>query len=192
MGLLGFGKRMEEGEKKGCCCNKGMMLIRNAKPEDAPRLVEIYSYYVKNTAVSFEYDVPSATEFTNRIKSTIEKYPYLVCEFDGKIVGYAYAGAYSAREAYSWTATTSIYIDKDYRRKGIGSRLYEALEERLKEQGIVNLLAGVAFCEQEDEYLTHDSKEYHLSKGYSQVAHMKSVGKKFDRWYDLLWFQKKL
>ncbi len=168
------------------------MLIRNAQNGDAPRLLEIYSYYVLNTAVSFEYNVPTVEEFANRIKSTTERFPYLVCELDGVIVGYAYAGAYSLRQAYNWTATTSIYIDKDYRRQGIGSRLYEALEERLKEQGIINLLAGVAFCEKEDEYLAHDSKAYHISRGYSQVAHMKSVGKKFDRWYDLLWFQKKL
>ena len=127
MGLLGFGKRMEEGEKKGCCCNKGMMLIRNAKPEDAPRLVEIYSYYVKNTAVSFEYDVPSVDEFKERICHTKEKYPYLVCLKDNRIIGYVYAGPYSTREAYSWTVSTSIYIDKEYRRCGAGSMLYKAL-----------------------------------------------------------------
>ena len=66
------------------------------------------------------------------------------------------------------------------------------MEEELRKRGIVNLLAGVAFCEREDEYLTNDSIEFHIRKGYSQVAHMKAVGKKFDRWYDLLWFQKKL
>ncbi len=168
------------------------MMIRNVRLEDAPRLVEIYSYYVLNTAVSFEYDVPSVEDFVSRIKSITEKFPYLVCEVDGRIVGYAYASAYSLRQAYSWTAATSIYLDKDYRRRGIGSMLYDALEEKLKKQGIVNLLAGAAFCEKEDEYLTHDSKEYHISRGYSQVAHMKSIGKKFDRWYDLLWFQKNL
>ena len=168
------------------------MMIRNVRLEDAPRLVEIYSYYVLNTAVSFEYDVPSVEDFVSRIKSITEKFPYLVCEVDGRIVGYAYASAYSLRQAYSWTAATSIYLDKDYRRRGIGSMLYDALEEKLKKQGIVNLLAGAAFCEKEDEYLTHDSKEYHISRGYSQVAHLKSLGQKFDRWYDLLWFQKNL
>lgn len=169
-----------------------MMTIRDAQISDAKRLTEIYSYYVLSTAVSFEYAVPTVEEFAGRIKKTTEKYPYLVCEIDSKIAGYAYASAYSSREAYDWTVTTSIYVDKDYRRQGIGSMLYEALEEKLKAQEIVNLLAGVAYCEEEDEYLNNDSKEYHLNMGYSQVAHMKSVGKKFDRWYDLLWFQKKL
>ncbi len=166
--------------------------IRKVQTDDAARLAEIYSYYVLNTAVSFEYDVPSTEEFISRIRKITGKYPYLVCETDGVIAGYAYAAEYSSREAYAWTASTSIYVDKDYRRLGIGSMLYEALEEKVRSQGIVNLLAGVAFNEKEDEYLSHDSKAFHISKGYSEVAHMRSVGKKFDRWYDLLWFQKKL
>ena len=166
--------------------------IRNVRTDDAARLVEIYSYYVEKTAVSFEYETPSVEEFAHRIKRISEKYPYLVCETDNVIVGYAYAGRYNPRKAYDWTVTTSIYLDKEYRRQGIGSMLYDSLEVKLKEQGIVNLLAGVAFCEEEDEYLTHDSKDFHMNKGYTQVAHMRSVGKKFDRWYDLLWFQKRI
>ena len=108
------------------------------------------------------------------------------------MIGYAYAGRYSPREAYQWTATTSIYIDHECRRQGAGSLLYRELEGRLRDQGIVNLLAGVGYCEEEDEYLSHDSYKYHLKEGYTLVAQMKGVGKKFDRWYDLLWLQKKL
>ena len=171
---------------------KNEIIIRDVKPEDAERLVEIYSYYVLNTAVSFEYKTPSIEEFKERIINTTKKYPYLVCEKNNLVVGYAYAGAYSTREAYSWTATTSIYIDKDYRRQGIGSMLYHELEERLKELGIINILAGVAYSEKEDEYLSHDSFKYHIKEGYKEVAHINTVGKKFDRWYDLIWFQKKI
>ena len=166
--------------------------VREVRISDASDLSEIYSYYVHDTAVSFEYEAPSADEFIKRIEHTTEKYPYLVCEKDGLVVGYAYAGAYSAREAYRWTVSTSIYVDRDHRREGIGSLLYASLEHELKKQGIVNLLAGVAFNDKEDEYLSHDSYRFHLKEGYSEVAHMKSVGKKFDRWYDLLWFQKKI
>ena len=168
------------------------LTIRDARPEDAERLVEIYSHYVRNTAVSFEYEAPTVDEFRGRIENTIKKYPYIVCMKGDEIVGYAYAGAYSQREAYSWTASTSIYVHKDCRRQGIGSLLYKELEGRLKKQGIINLLAGVAFCGAEDEYLTHDSYKFHLREGYAEVAHMKTVGKKFDRWYDLLWLQKKI
>lgn len=75
---------------------------------------------------------------------------------------------------------------------GAGSLLYSALEERLHNQGIVNLLAGVAFCEAEDEYLTHDSFKFHTKMGYFKAGQLKNVGKKFNRWYDLLWLQKKI
>lgn len=166
--------------------------IRDVEVGDAARLTEIYAPYVTDTAVSFEYEVPSVEEFSHRIEKIKKKHPYLVCVDGDKVVGYVYAGTYSPRKAYDWTVTTSIYVDKEYRRQGIGTLLYDSLEEELRKRGIVNLLAGVAFCEREDEYLTNDSIEFHIRKGYSQVAHMKAVGKKFDRWYDLLWFQKKL
>ncbi len=165
-------------------------MIRTVTEDDAERLAEIYSYYVEETAVSFEYEVPSAEEFKNRIKTYTLKYPYLVYERDGKILGYAYANAYSTREAYNWTATTSVYLDKDYRRQGIGRALYNELEARLFDRGIVNILAGVAYADTEDEFLTHDSYHFHKKMGYKEVAHMIKIGKKFDRWYDLLWMQK--
>ena len=130
------------------------------------------------------------TASANAVKEAQEKYPYMVCLLKDRIVGYAYAGPYSSREAYNWTATTSIYVDKDYRRQGIGTAMYKAIEPRLKEMGIVNLLAGTAYCEQEDEYLTHASSLFHMSQGYSEAAHFKNIGKKFDRWYDLKWYQK--
>ena len=168
------------------------LTVREARTEDAERLVEIYSWYVLNTAVSFEYAVPSVSEFRERIRKTKEKYPYLVCLKQDRIIGYAYAGAYSSREAYSWTAAVSIYLDRDCRRQGAGSLLYKVLEERLHRQGIVNLLAGVAYCEEEDEYLSHDSYQFHRKMGYEQVARMKAIGKKFSRWYDLLWLQKRI
>ncbi|MCR5103521.1 MAG: GNAT family N-acetyltransferase [Eubacterium sp.] len=95
-------------------------------------------------------------------------------------------------EAYSWTVGTSIYIDKECRRQGAGSLLYRELENELRKIGIINLLAGVAYYAQEDEYLSHDSFLFHEKEGYKKVAHMEEVGKKFDRWYDLIWMQKKI
>ena len=168
------------------------LIIRRAVDEDAKRLLEIYSYYVENTAVSFEYNPPTEDEFRNRIRHTLKKYPYLVCEKDGFVEGYAYAGAYSTRDAYMRTAASSVYIDKDMRRQGIGKYLYTSLEEMLKQQGIVNLLAGVAYTAEEDEHLTHDSFLFHKKAGFVPVAHLQSVGRKFDRWYDLRWMQKRL
>ncbi len=166
--------------------------IRDVRTGDADRLQEIYAYYVLNTAVSFEYSAPSVDEFRRRIERTQAEYPYLVSEARGSVIGYAYAGRYNVRDAYAWTATASIYIDRDFRRHGAGALLYRKLEEKLREKGIVNLLAGVVYCGREDEYLTHDSFRFHLKMGFSQVARMPGIGKKFGRWYDLLWMQKKL
>ncbi|MBQ9538956.1 MAG: N-acetyltransferase [Treponema sp.] len=166
--------------------------IRDVQPDDADELARIYSPYVLNTAVSFEYEAPSADEFKERKARITERYPFIVCEKDGILTGYAYAHAYGPRKAFSWTVETSIYVDRKCRRQGVGSMLYKELEDRLREQGIVNLLAGVAFCDAEDEYLSHDSYKFHLREGYVKVAHMKTVGKKFDRWYDLIWLQKKI
>ena len=165
------------------------LIIREAKIQDAKRLVEIYAPYVKDSAVSFEYKIPSVEEFEERIRHITEKYPYIVCLKDEKIVGYAYASSYSSREAYDWTATSSIYVDKEFRRQGVGTLLYKELEDRLRKQGIVNLLAGVAYIEAEDKHLTKDSYYVHTKMGYEKVAHMKAVGKKFDTWYDLFWLQ---
>lgn len=166
------------------------VIVRDVTAEDAGRLVEIYSHYVLNTAVSFEYEVPTIEEFRQRIEKITARFPYLVCEKNGKVIGYVYAGEYSVRSAYSWTAAMSIYVDKDYRRQGIGTLLYKNIEPRLKEMGIVNLLAGTAYCDPEDEYLTHASSCFHMSCGYAEAAHFKKIGKKFDRWYDLKWYQK--
>ena len=168
------------------------LTIRDAQPEDASRLVEIYAPYITETAVSFEYEVPTVDEFKKRIKNIKEKYPYLVCEKEGTIVGYVYASAYSKREAYDWTVATSIYVDKKFRRMGVGALLYSQLEERLKKMGIENLLAGVAYCEGEDPYLTNDSYKFHTKEGYFKAGQLQDVGKKFGRYYDLLWLQKKI
>ena len=168
------------------------LVIRDARPEDAESLAGIYAPYVLNTAISFEYAAPTVDEFRVRIEKISAKHPYIVCLKDDKIVGYAYAGTYSPREAYAWTVTTSIYVDKDCRRQGVGTLLYKGLEERLKARGVVNLLAGIAYCDPEDEYLTNDSYAFHQREGYTEVARMKTVGKKFDRWYDLVWMQKKI
>ena len=87
--------------------------MRIARGEDAEKLLEIYAPYVENTAITFEYDVPSIEEFRERIEHTLSRYPYLVAERDGEIMGYAYASAFKARAAYAWAVGTSIYIRTD-------------------------------------------------------------------------------
>ena len=165
-------------------------MIRNATIDDAKRLLEIYAYYVKNTAISFEYDVPSLEEFRNRIAGTLKKYPYLVLEEDGIIQGYAYAGVFKGRAAYEHSCELSIYVDHDAKRRGYGRRLYEALEEGLKAQGIFNLYACIGDPIVEDEYLTRNSEQFHEHLGFAKVGTFHKCGYKFGRWYNMIWMEK--
>ena len=109
-----------------------MITIRPANLADAQAIQAIYAPYVEKTAITFEYEVPSVQEFEKRISNTIERYPYLVAEEDGQVLGYAYASTYYARTAYDWTTELSIYLNEDARGRGLGSQLYGALEEELE------------------------------------------------------------
>ena len=102
--------------------------IRVAKEQDAKEILDIYAPYVEQTAITFEYEIPSLIEFKQRIHHTLQKYPYLVAKMEGEILGYAYASAFHARAAYDWCVETSIYVKMDKKRMGIGVSLYRALE----------------------------------------------------------------
>jgi phosphinothricin acetyltransferase len=166
------------------------IIIRNATKADARAIQAIYAPYVKDTAISFEYEVPSVEEMARRIEETQKTHPWLVAEEDGKVVGYAYAHIFHGRAAYQWAVETSIYVDMQEKRKGIGKQLHDALEQALKAQGILNMNAAIAYIEQEDEYLTHDSIRFHERLGYKKVAHFHQCGRKFERWYDIIWMEK--
>ncbi len=131
--------------------------VRNAKLSDAPRILEIYTYYVENTVITFEYDVPSLEEFENRMIDIMKKYPYLVIERDGMIEGYAYAHPFVGRAAYDWASELTIYLDHNAKKCGLGRKLYEALAERLKDMGVLNLYACIGYPKVEDEYLNKNS-----------------------------------
>ena len=166
------------------------IMIRNATVLDAPAILDIYGYYVANTAISMEYDVPSLEEFEKRIENTLGNYPYLVAEQDRKIIGYAYAGKFHPRAAFYLSAEVSIYIHKDAVKCGLGRRLYEEIEARLKEQGILNVYASIAYTDMEDEYLTNNSTQFHEHMGYKKVAQFNNCCIKFGRWYHLIWMEK--
>ncbi|MCR4938939.1 MAG: GNAT family N-acetyltransferase [Treponemataceae bacterium] len=167
------------------------MKTRVARIEDAQALLDIYSYYIKNTAITFEYEVPSLEAFSDRIRGTLVNYPYYVAEVDGTIAGYIYAGRFSPRAAYDWVAETSIYIHKDYHRLGLGRLLYQKIEETLKAQNITNLYAGIADpLEDKDEYLTKNSELFHAAIGYKTIAFFQKCGNKFGRWYNLIYMEK--
>lgn len=170
---------------------KAAMQIRSARPDDAATLLDIYAPYVLNTAISYEYDVPTLEEFTQRVAHTLERYPYLMAEEDGQILGYAYAGPLGTRAAYVHSCEVSIYVRRDVRRKGCGRALYQELERKLGQMGILNLYALIADpVEDDDPYLTRDSEHFHARMGYQKVAELHKCGYKFGRWYNLIWMEK--
>ena len=168
------------------------MKIRVAKAEDAQALLSIYAPYVEATAITFEYEVPSEDELTKRIQHILQKYPDLVAELNGEILGYAYAGAFNKRAAYDWSVETTIYVKKNKGRLGIGRRLYNALEAALKAQEILNLNACIAYPEEEDKYLTKDSVSFHNKMGFQMVGQFHNCGYKFYRWYNMVWMEKQI
>lgn len=169
---------------------EGSVTIRIASQADAAALLEIYAPYVTGTAITFEYEVPSPEEFAGRIRHTLERYPYLVAEADGQILGYAYVSPFKERAAYDWAVETSIYVRQDFGGRGIGRRLYEGMEQILVRQNILNLNACIACPETDDEYLTHGSIRFHEKMGYRMVGMFHNCGYKFDRWYHMVWMEK--
>lgn len=166
--------------------------IRTATLSDAQALLNIYSPYVEHTAITFEYDVPSVEEFASRIKNTLQKYPYLVAEKNGRLLGYAYASPFHERPAYDWAVETSIYVDQNIKHQGIGRRLHDALEDALRSQGILNMNACIAYPPDENEYLDKNSVEFHTHMGYRLVGEFYKCGYKFHRWYNMVWMEKLL
>ena len=167
------------------------MEIEKVTTKDAKQLLEIYAPYVENTAVSFEYEVPSLEEFRGRIRSISARYPYIkAAAEDGTILGYAYAGAFKPRAAYDWAVETTIYVRRECRGKGVGRALYEALERSLKGMGICNLNACIAYTSHQDPHLTNDSMYFHEKMGYKMVGTFHRCGYKFHTWYDMIWMEK--
>ena len=167
-----------------------MITIREAVLTDAARLLEIYEYYVQNTAITFEYDTPSLDEFKRRMNATMARYPYLVVLQDGRIEGYAYAGPFVGRAAYDWACETTIYLDHTVRKCGLGRILYDALSEAVGAMGIVNLYACIGYPREDDEFLTTNSADFHGHMGFAKVGEFHRCGYKFGRWYDMIWMEK--
>lgn len=166
------------------------MKIRVATTKDAAQILKIYKPYVETTAISFEYEVPDLEEFSGRIANTLKKYPYLVAEENGQILGYAYAGPFKTRAAYDWAVETSIYVAMDRKRKGIGKALYEELEATLRQMGILNVNACIAYTDSEDEHLNNNSVYFHEKQGYTMVGKFHNCGYKFHHWYHMVWMEK--
>ncbi len=164
--------------------------IRRATVQDAQEILDIYSYYVLHTAISWEWEVPTLDVFRGRIEKTLKKYPYFVAVQNNKILGYTYAGPFVGRAAYDWSAELTIYLAPNVKKRGIGRMLYEAMEQDLKAMGILNMYACIGDPVVEDEYLNRNSEEFHAHMGFTKVGTFTMCGYKFGRWYNMIWMEK--
>lgn len=159
-----------------------MVRIRLACELDAEAVAAIYSPFVEQTAISFETIPPGRDEILRRIVETTVAYPWLVCELDGEVVGYAYATQHRVRAAYRWSVDTSAYIGTAHRRRGIGRGLYASLFEILRAQGFFNAYAGITLP-------NAASVGLHEAVGFKNLGIYERVGYKLGRWHDVGWWQ---
>ncbi len=162
-----------------------MIRVRSATETDAPALLEIYRPYVERTAISFETELPTTEQFAGRIAKCLSTWDWVVAEDDAACLGYAYGTAHRERAAYRWSVETSVYVREDQHRRGVATRVYDALLERLKTKGYCNAFAGIA--------LPNDaSVALHERLGFEMIGAFKRVGWKFGRWHDVAWLQRRL
>lgn len=158
------------------------IVLRDATPADAEPLLAIYRPFVVETPVSFEGKPPTPDEFRARIEKTLAAWAWLVADVDGVPVGYAYGSQHRAREAYKWSVEVSAYIHDVHRGRGLGRMLYGALLPRLAALGYCNAYAGITLPNEA-------SVGFHRAMGFEEIGVFKSVGWKFGRWHDVVWFQ---
>lgn len=156
--------------------------IRNVSENDAQAICDIYNHYVTHTTITFEQRIISLPEMRSRIKSTTEIYPWLVAESEQGIVAYAYATRWRSRAAYDLTAESTIYVSNAALRSGVGFPLYTALLERLRQQEIHAVVGCIALP-------NPGSIALHERCGFQKVAHFPQVGRKFDQWIDVGFWQ---
>ncbi len=156
--------------------------IRLAEKRDVPGILEIYTPFILHTAVTFEETVPDEESFWGRIQGIRTELPFLVCEMENRIAGYAYASGYRSRASYRWTKEVSVYVHPDFHRKRIALALYTSLNEMVRFQGIADLLAIIT--------LPNDSSvAFHEYVGYHKCAEFSKVGYKLNQWQNVGWFE---
>ena len=160
-------------------------MIRFAEEADIPQILDIYGPYILNTTASFEYTVPTVEEFTARFRGITDRFPWLVWEEAGVVLGYAYGRAPFERAAYQWAAEASVYLRPHVRGRGIGKALYRVLEALLGMQGYTVIYAIITSE-------NRDSLAFHEALGYREVAELPGCGFKFGRVLGVKWLEKRL
>ena len=157
-------------------------MLRKVRLQDAPAIAKIYNHYVRETIITFEETEVNSAEIEKRIQNVTSKYPWIVFEENGEILGYAYGYEWRTRSAYRFTAESAVYLRHDLSQKGIGSRLYQELLLQLKHQGI-HVVMGVLSLPNEASIKLHEKF------GFEKVAHFQQVGFKFQKWVDVGYWQ---
>jgi phosphinothricin acetyltransferase len=158
------------------------MIIRFATPKDAGEVREIYAPFCERTPVSFETEAPSVAQMRQRINQTLKSLPWLVCERQGAVIGYAYSSRHRERAGYRWSVDVSVYVRDGHRGQGIGRALYQSLFAILRLQGFRNILAGISLP-------NPASVGLHESMGMRQIGVYPRIGFKCGRWHDVGWWQ---
>lgn len=159
--------------------------IRPAKVTDTEQIFAIYAPFIENTCITFETELPSEEAFRQRVEGILSAYPYLVCEFGGIVVGYAYASKHNERAAYRYSANVSVYIEDAFQGKGIGKALYTELFTLMREHGLYTAYAGITVPNEKSVAL-------HTALGFMPVGTFHNAGYKHGSWHDVLWMEKAL
>ena len=156
-------------------------VIRLATERDAEQIAAVYAPNVTDTVISFETEAPSTDEMRRRIEATLKRYPWLVCERQGRVLGYAYASAHGSRAAYQWSVDVSVYVREGAHRRGVGRALYTSLFAALNLQGFYNAYAGATLP-------NPASVGLHEAMGFRPVGVYPGVGYKMGAWHDVAWW----
>ncbi|MDB5908872.1 MAG: phosphinothricin acetyltransferase [Massilia sp.] len=159
------------------------MNIRDATGDDAGPITSIYNHFVLTTSISFEEAAVPVHEMAQRIADVqAAGLPWVIAEVDGVIAGYAYATKWRVRHAYRFSVESSVYLAPESAGKGIGTALYRALLDLLREGGYHLVIGGIT--------LPNDASiALHEKMGFEKVAHYSEVGFKFQRWIDVGYWQ---
>ncbi|WP_339916396.1 N-acetyltransferase family protein [Yeosuana marina] len=157
-------------------------MIRPVKLSDSENLLHIYNYYVEHTVATFDLEPLSLDTFTDKIKTIILNYPFVVYEENNEILGYAYGSKFRPKPAYNKTVESTVYVKHGVHGKQIGTQLYADLLSLLKRDNF-HIVLGVLTLPNEASIKLHEKF------GFKQVAHLKEAGLKFDKWHDVGFWQ---
>jgi L-amino acid N-acyltransferase YncA len=164
-----------------CPYDARMNACRLAHTTDAEAIRDIYAPIVRDTVISFEYEVPSVAEIASRVEQVLQNRPWLVLEEAGEILGYAYATTFRSRAAYDWGPEVSIYVRSDVQKRGLGQRLYATLFDVLRAQNYCRVVAGATVPNESSERL-------HAHMGFQIIGRYPSAGYKFGGWHDVVFW----